>query len=145
MYVVKAPPEALDCLMWSGRRISRQVSPKNGQDYGAAPLPPVACDSLGANDRTDDAILYGGQVVLWVQADDEQLAEIGPEVPSSALPDRGAPFTEILARYEKDFYKLDPLLFSPAAITFQNPRIGRSHTFGGVEPDVLQHSFVAAT
>jgi methenyltetrahydromethanopterin cyclohydrolase len=113
--------------------------------YGTAPLPPVAADFLGAIGRTNDAILYGGQVVLWVQADDAQLAEIGPKVPSSASSDHGAPFAEIFARYQQDFYKIDKLLFSPARITLQNLRTGRSHTFGRVEPDVLRRSFFAGT
>jgi methenyltetrahydromethanopterin cyclohydrolase len=109
--------------------------------YGVAPLPPVAADFLGAIGRTNDAILYGGRVVVWVRADDEQLAEIGPKVPSSASPDHGAPFADIFARYQQDFYKIDPLLFSPASITFQNLKSGRSHTFGRIEPDVLRRSF----
>jgi methenyltetrahydromethanopterin cyclohydrolase len=113
--------------------------------YGTAPLPPVAADFLGAIGRTNDAILYGGQVVLWVRADEEQLAEIGPRVPSSASSDHGEPFADIFARYEQDFYKIDPLLFSPARITFQNLRTGRSHTFGRVEPEVLRRSFFAGT
>ena len=109
--------------------------------YGTAPLPPVAADFLGAIGRTNDAILYGGRVVLWVEADDDQLAAIGPKVPSSASSDHGAPFADIFARYQHDFYKIDPLLFSPARITFQNLRSGRSHTFGRIEPEVLRRSF----
>ncbi len=109
--------------------------------YGIAPLPPVAADFLGAIGRTNDAILYGGQVVLWVRGDDEQLAEIGPKVPSSASPDHGAPFTEIFERYERDFYRIDPLLFSPAVIVLQNLRTGKSHVFGRIERAVLRRSF----
>jgi methenyltetrahydromethanopterin cyclohydrolase len=109
--------------------------------YGTAPLPPVAADFLGAIGRTNDAILYGGQVVLWVQADDAQLAEIGPKVPSSASPDHGAPFAEIFERYERDFYRIDPLLFSPAVIVLQNLRTGKSHVFGKIEREVLRRSF----
>ncbi|HTU93311.1 MAG TPA: methenyltetrahydromethanopterin cyclohydrolase [Gemmataceae bacterium] len=109
--------------------------------YGTAPLPPVADDFLGAIGRTNDAILYGGQVVLWVKSDDEQLAEIGPKVPSSASPDHGAPFAEIFERYQRDFYRIDPLLFSPAAIVLQNLRTGRSHVFGHIEREVLRRSF----
>ncbi len=109
--------------------------------YGTAPLPPVASDFLGAIGRTNDAILYGGQVVLWVKGEDEQLAEIGPKVPSSASPDHGAPFAEIFARYEHDFYRIDPLLFSPAVIVLQNLRTGKSHTFGRIEREVLRRSF----
>src|SRR5258707_9070472 len=44
---------------------------------GTAPLPPVAADDLLAIGRTNDAILYGGRVILWVRADDAQLAEVG--------------------------------------------------------------------
>ncbi len=109
--------------------------------YGTAPLPPVASDFLGAIGRTNDAILYGGQVVLWVRGDDEQLAEIGPKVPSCASPDHGAPFAEIFERYERDFYRIDPLLFSPAVIVLQNLRTGKSHTFGRIERKVLRRSF----
>ncbi len=110
--------------------------------YGTAPLPPVAADFLAAIGRTNDAILYGGQVILWVRADDEQLAEIGPKVPSSASPDHGAPFAEIFERYERDFYRIDPLLFSPALIVFRNLRTGKSHLFGRIEREILRRSFV---
>jgi len=109
--------------------------------FGAAPLPPVATDELQAIGRTNDAILYGGRVVIWVRADDEQLADLGPKVPSSASPDHGAPFAEVFARYENDFYKMDPLLFSPAQVVFHNLKSGKSRTFGETAPDVMKRSF----
>jgi methenyltetrahydromethanopterin cyclohydrolase len=113
--------------------------------YGTAPLPPVAADEMTAIGRTNDAILYGGQVVLWVKAEDEHLAEVGPKVPSSSSPDHGAPFAEIFERYERDFYKIDPLLFSPGSICIQNLRTGRSHRFGHLEEDVLRRSFFSGS
>jgi methenyltetrahydromethanopterin cyclohydrolase len=109
--------------------------------FGTAPLPPVAANDLQAIGRTNDAILYGGRVVVWVQADDDQIAEIGPKVPSSASPDHGAPFSTIFERYQRDFYKIDPMLFSPAEIVFHNLKSGRSHAFGRLEPEVLKRSF----
>jgi methenyltetrahydromethanopterin cyclohydrolase len=111
--------------------------------FGTAPLPPVAADELQAIGRTNDAILYGGRVNIWVRAADELLAEIGPKIPSSASSDHGAPFAEIFHRYGNDFYKIDPLLFSPAEIVFHNLASGRSHFFGGTKPEVLQRSFFA--
>lgn len=108
--------------------------------YGVAPLPPVAKDELGAIGRTNDAILYGGRVTLWVRADDEQLEAIGPQVPSNGSKDHGAPFAEIYARYG-DFYQIDPLLFSPAEVTFVNLKTGRAFTFGQCEPALLRKSF----
>jgi methenyltetrahydromethanopterin cyclohydrolase len=109
--------------------------------FGVAPLPPVARDELSAIGRTNDAILYGGRVVLWVRSDDNLLAEIGPRVPSSASLDHGAPFASIFERYDRDFYQIDPLLFSPAQVVFHNLTSGRSHAFGRVEAEVMRQSF----
>ena len=109
--------------------------------YGTAPLPPVAKDDLAAIGRTNDAILYGGRVVLWVTGDDDSLAEVGPKVPARSSRDFGEPFASIFARYNHDFYAVDPLLFSPAEIVFQNLETGRSHHFGATEPGVLARSF----
>jgi methenyltetrahydromethanopterin cyclohydrolase len=109
--------------------------------YGVAPLPPVAADEMTAIGRTNDAILYGGQVTVWVRADDGQLAELGPKVPSSASKDHGEPFADIFERYNRDFYKIDPHLFSPAVIELCNLKTGRRHVFGRLEPGVLARSF----
>jgi methenyltetrahydromethanopterin cyclohydrolase len=109
--------------------------------YGVAPLPPVASDFLRAIGRTNDAILYGGQVVLWVRADDDQLAEVGPRVPSSSSPDHGAPFAQIYERAGGDFYKIDPMLFSPAELVIHNLASGRAHRFGRLDQEVLGRSF----
>jgi methenyltetrahydromethanopterin cyclohydrolase len=109
--------------------------------FGAAPLPPVANDELSAIGRTNDAILYGGRVVIWVNAEDDQLAEVGPRVPASASADYGAPFASIFARYDHDFYKIDRMLFSPAEIVLHNLRSGRSFAFGRGKPEVLHQSF----
>ena len=109
--------------------------------YGVAPLPPVATDFVQAIGRTNDAILYGAKVTLWVRADDELLEHLGPKVPSAASKDHGAPFAEVFARYGGDFYKIDPLLFSPAEVEFRNLKTGKCHRFGRVEPELLRKSF----
>lgn len=108
---------------------------------GSAPLPPVAADDLAAIGVTNDAILYGGEVTLYVRGDDHSLAEIGPQVPSSASTDYGRPFAEVLARYDNDFYRVDPLLFSAACVTFVNLESGQRHQFGQVSLAVLKQSF----
>jgi methenyltetrahydromethanopterin cyclohydrolase len=109
--------------------------------FGSAPLPPVGRDELHAIGRTNDAILYGGRVVLWVKGEDDQIAELGPRVPSSASSDHGAPFASIYKSHGQDFYKIDPLLFSPAQVVFCNLKSGRSQVFGQVEAEVLRRSF----
>ncbi len=108
--------------------------------FGVAPLPPVAADELAAIGRTNDAILYGGRVTLWVKCEDTAIEAIGPQVPSSGSKDHGELFADLFARYG-DFYKIDPLLFSPAEVTFVNLRTGRARTFGRTEPALLRKSF----
>jgi methenyltetrahydromethanopterin cyclohydrolase len=112
--------------------------------FGTAPLPPVAADEMQAIGRTNDAILYGGRVVIWVRSDDGQLAELGPKVPSRASADHGAPFATIFERYNRDFYQIDPLLFSPAEIVFHNVATGSCHVFGQTGPEILRRSFFGA-
>jgi methenyltetrahydromethanopterin cyclohydrolase len=109
--------------------------------YGIAPLPPPAKDDLAAIGRTNDAILYGGRASLWVRCDDDAIAAVGPKVPASASADYGAPFAEVFARYNHDFYKIDPLLFSPGLVTFHNLTSGRTFTFGQTNEPVLRRSF----
>jgi methenyltetrahydromethanopterin cyclohydrolase len=112
--------------------------------HGVAPLPPVAKGDLAAIGRTNDAILYGARVVLYVTGDDASLAEVGPMVPSSASKDHGEPFAAIFARYNHDFYAVDPHLFSPAEVVFQNIETGHVLSFGSVANDVLARSFYSS-
>jgi methenyltetrahydromethanopterin cyclohydrolase len=110
---------------------------------GTAPLPPVSKSNTTAIGRTNDAILYGGRVILWVRGDDAQIAAIGPQVPSSASIAHGEPFAAIFERYHHDFYKIDPMLFSPAQVVFHNLNTGRTHGFGRLEPEIVMKSFYA--
>jgi methenyltetrahydromethanopterin cyclohydrolase len=109
--------------------------------FGTAPLPPVAADQMQGIGRTNDAILYGGQVVLWVREEDERLEGLVGQVPSKASRDYGVPFSEIFARYDNDFYRIDPHLFSPATVTIVNLHTGRSFSAGAVREDLLEQSF----
>ena len=108
---------------------------------GSAPLPPVAKNDLEGIGRTNDAILYGGRVTLWVNGDDESIAAIAQKVPSCSSAMYGQPFLNVFEAAGRDFYKIDPLLFSPAEIVFQNVDTGRVHIAGRVNNDVLKRSF----
>lgn len=127
---------ALHKLFELGFDLTRIVSAQ-----GFAPLAPVAKDDLTGIGRTNDAILYGGQVTLWVRGDDESLFEIGPRVPAVSSECYGEPFLKIFEAAGRDFYKIDPHLFSPAEITFHNLDTGRIHRFGQVDHTVLVRSF----
>ena len=101
-----------------------------------------AADDIASIGRTNDAILYGARVTLAVTGDDASLDTIGRQVPSSTSRDFGEPFAAIFARYNHDFYAVDPHLFSPAEVVLQNVETGKVHAFGQVVPDVLARSFI---
>jgi methenyltetrahydromethanopterin cyclohydrolase len=107
---------------------------------GTAPIPPVAKNDLKAIGRTNDCILYGGQAWFTIRAADEELKSLADQVPASASRDYGTPFSEIFKRYGGDFYKIDPLLFSPAEIWLTSTESGRTFHAGQLNPEVLQAS-----
>src|SRR5438093_1516040 len=109
---------------------------------GTAPLPPVAKNDLRAIGRTNDCILYGGQARYTVNAEDALLADLVPKIPASASRDYGTPFSEIFKRYGGDFYKIDPLLFSPAEVWLTNVQSGKTYHAGRLNPEVLRASLV---
>lgn len=108
---------------------------------GWAPISPVAADDLTGIGRSNDAILYGGRVTLWVHGDDESLRELGPKVPSCASASYGQTFLQLFEAAHRDFYQMDPSLFSPAEIVFQNLETGRVHRFGSIHEEMLKTSF----
>jgi methenyltetrahydromethanopterin cyclohydrolase len=110
--------------------------------FGSCPLPPVAGDDMEAIGRTNDAVLYGGQVQLTVEADDDDaLRDLVERLPASASSDYGEPFGSVLKRANFDFYAIDPLLFSPAQIRLTSVASGRSFEAGQVNLEVLERSF----
>ena len=107
---------------------------------GLAPLPPTGTDDYKSMGWTNDAILYGGDVVLWIE-DEEDIKELVAKLPSSSSSDFGRPFVEIFEECDRDFYKVDRLLFSPARVTVINTSSGQTITAGKLRPDLLQSSF----
>ncbi len=130
--VARSVETAMHKLFELGFDLERVIS-----GWGIAPLPPVASDILTGIGRTNDAVLYGARVTLWVRGDDATLQRIGPRVPSCASPDYGRPFAQIFEHYDHDFYKIDPLLFSPAEIHLINIETGNSFRFGRLKRGIL--------
>ena len=111
---------------------------------GVAPLPPVPATDLVAIGRTNDAILYGGCVVLEVTGDDASLAAIGPRSVSGGSAAHGEPFLAMFERAGRDFFALDPAVFAPAVLEFVNVETGRRQRFGNLAADIVARSFHVA-
>ncbi len=110
---------------------------------GIAPLPPGAKpgDSVGGIGRTNDAMLYGAKVTMWIDAPDEQIEAVAKKIPSDSSSDYGQPFAKIFKQYDYDFYKVDPMLFSPAVVTIHSLASGRTWRSGRLAPEILRASF----
>jgi len=63
------------------------------------------------------------------------------QLPSSASRDYGRPFAEVFKAYGYDFFKVDPMLFSPARVTVTAMDSGNSFRAGAIDVELLSRSF----
>ena len=83
------------------------------EGVASAPLPSPGKDFTEAMGRTNDAILYGGTVHLWVKGKDTNSKKLAEELSSKNSGDYGESFSKIFKNVNYDFYKIDPHLFAP--------------------------------
>jgi methenyltetrahydromethanopterin cyclohydrolase len=107
---------------------------------GAAPVPAPHPDFLTAMGRTNDAIIYGGSVQLFVRGSAKDAEELAQKLPSHASRDYGQPFAEIFSRFKGDFYAIDPLLFSPAEVIVTAIESGETFRTGERDVYMLERS-----
>ena len=115
--------------------------PRVRDGLGGAPLPPPSPDFLTAMGRTNDAILFGGEVQLFVTGPEPEAGDLAAKLPSSASRDFGKPFARIFKDAGHDFYRIDPMLFSPARVMVTCLDTGRTFAAGRLAPDLLAQSF----
>lgn len=108
---------------------------------GTAPICPPSPDFLTAMGRTNDAILFGGRVQLFVSGSAEAAEDLARRLPSEASADYGRPFAEVFKSAGHDFYKIDPLLFAPAQVTVTHLGSGRVYRAGRLNAELLARSF----
>lgn len=108
---------------------------------GTAPLCPPSPDFLTAMGRTNDAILFGGRVQLFVSGAEAAAEDLAKRLPSEASADYGQPFAQVFKAAGHDFYKIDPLLFAPARVTVTSLASGRSFRAGRLNAELLERSF----
>lgn len=109
--------------------------------YGTAPIAPPVPDFIKSMGRTNDAIIYGGRIQLFVRGSDAEAEKLANTLPSSSCSAYGKPFAEIFAEVEGDFYKIDASLFSPAVVTVSNLDTGTSFHAGKLAPEIVEASF----
>jgi methenyltetrahydromethanopterin cyclohydrolase len=106
-----------------------------------APLPPPAPGFVAAMGRTNDAIIYGGRVQLYVNGSAKAAKGLADQLPSLKSKDYGRPFADIFASVKGDFYAIDRMLFSPAKVTVTALETGESFEAGHIDTAILSRSF----
>ncbi|HET6387900.1 methenyltetrahydromethanopterin cyclohydrolase [Hyphomicrobium sp.] len=108
---------------------------------GTTAIAPPVPDFVKAMGRTNDAIIYGGRIHLFVKGPDSDAERLAKNLPSSTCSVYGKPFAEIFADVQGDFYKIDPMLFSPAQVIVSNVETGNSFRAGELAPEIVDASF----
>jgi methenyltetrahydromethanopterin cyclohydrolase len=106
--------------------------------YGVCPVAPIAENDLKAIGRTNDAVLFGGKAWYTANCGADPIEKVIDKLPSSASADYGTPFYDLFKRYDYDFYKIDPLLFSPAEVSINDTKTGKTFRAGKVNPALLK-------
>lgn len=107
---------------------------------GAAPVPAPHPDFLTAMGRSNDAIIYGGLVQLFVRGPAAAARQLAERLPSRASRDHGRPFAEIFSAFRGKFYDIDPMLFSPAEVVVTALDSGETFRSGGRDAKMLERS-----
>jgi len=128
---------AMHKLLELGFDVSKVVS-----GFGTCPIATPAADDLTAIGRTNDCVLYGSEVFLTISATDDEIERLIENVPASSSRDYGQLFGELFKRYDGDFYKIDPFLFSPAVVTITNTASGRTFRAGRFDAAMLRASLL---
>lgn len=111
--------------------------------FGVCPIATPAADDMAAIGRTNDCVLYGSEVFLTISATDAEIESLIDKIPSCSSRDYGQLFGDLFKRYDGDFYKIDPFLFSPAKIAITNASSGRTYRAGRFNAELLQASLIS--
>jgi methenyltetrahydromethanopterin cyclohydrolase len=106
-----------------------------------APVPPLVDDELTAFGRINDALIYGGEVNLYVEAPDEILATLVPRVVTAASRIGGRSFSQLYREANFDFHAIPADMHTPAVLHMTNLSSGRTFSAGHFDHDVLRRSF----
>ena len=93
---------------------------------GIAPIAPVDPDGLKAMGKTNDAVLFGGRTYYYVESEeDDDIANVAAQLPSSAADGYGKPFFDVFKEAGFDFYQIDKGMFAPAEVVINDLTTGK--------------------
>jgi len=102
---------------------------------------PVDLNPEAAMGKINDALLYGGLAEFWVKWEDQKIEEILPKLVTEYSKDYGRLFKDLFIEADRDFYKMDLDIHSPASVQIVNMNTGRLFKAGGIREDLIKKSF----
>jgi methenyltetrahydromethanopterin cyclohydrolase len=108
---------------------------------GLCIVAPVDLDPEAAMGKINDCLLYGGLSEFWVKWEDQKIEEILPKLVTEYSKDYGRLFKELFIEAERDFYKMDLDIHSPAAVQIFNMNSGKLFKGGKIREDLIKKSF----
>lgn len=141
---VQVPARVVELTM---HRLALEHFDLNTIQYAScvAPIPPLIHDELTAFGRINDALIYGGEVSLYVEGDDDQLAVLVPRIVTAASSIGGKSFSQLYREANYDFHAIPADMHTPAVLHMTNLRTGKTFSAGHVDVEVLRRSFFEAT
>lgn len=138
---VQVAARALECAVQKARLAGFPIA-RIVHGAGDAPLCPPHPDAATAMGRTNDAIIYGGQVHLFVSGPAAEARDLAESLPSLTSPDYGRSFAAVFRDRGCRFNEMDPSLFSPAQVTVSAVDAGKTFRAGAIREDKLR-AFIA--
>lgn len=151
LYILVAPSNSLVCAVQiSARPIDNIMHRLHAEGFDIhnvsyasckTPIAPLVADELTAMGRINDCMLYGGQVLVYLEGDDRQIEKMLPNLPTKASTEYGKTFKQIFVEHDCNFHIIDLRIFSVALIQINNMVSGNCYSSGQLDMDMLRKSF----
>jgi len=128
--------QTINKMMRVGFDLSRIVSAR-----GYCAVSPLSYDELEAMGRINDCLLYGGASFFEVRCEDAEIESVIGKIVTESSRDYGRLFKDLFIEADKDFYKMDLDIHSPAQVQIYNVKTGHVFTAGAIRKDLLKKSF----
>ena len=113
---------------------------------GSAPISPLLTNNTNIMlGKTNDMLIYGSEVFIQVNYPKEKEKELQTYLEkaiSSTSKYYGQLFFNIINNAKGNFYQIDPAIFAPAKLIANNISTGNTFTFGKINNEMLNRSFL---
>lgn len=152
LYILVAPSNSLVCAIQVAARPIDNLMHRLHEEgidihqvsyaFSSSPVPPLAEDELEAMGRINDSMLYGGQVLIYLNGNDPDIQRILPNLPTRSSNQYGKTFRQIFVEHDMDFHKIDLRIHSVALVQINNIATGNCFSAGAIDRGMLRKSFL---